>query len=47
MVRKGNTCRGAALRIACLDGLVVEEVVSPSRQVLMENFRNQVEEDPL
>lgn len=47
VVRRENTCRGAALRIACLDGLVGEEVESPSRQVLMENFRNQVEEDPL
>ena len=36
-----------ASRIAYLDGLVEAEVVLPSRLVLMENFRNPVEEDPL
>lgn len=33
------------MRIAYLDGLVEVEVVLPSRLVLMENFRNSVEED--
>lgn len=46
-VRKGNTYHGVAWRIACLDGLVEVEVELPSRQVLMENFRSQVEEDPV
>ena len=42
-----NTYRGVALRIAYRDGLVGVEVGLPSRPVLMENFRNQVEEDPV
>lgn len=45
--RKENTYRGVALRIACLDGPVEVEVELPSRQVLMENFRSPVAEDPL
>lgn len=40
-----NTFRGEALRIACLDDLVEVEVVSPSRPVLMENFRTPVGKD--
>ena len=45
--RRENTYRGVAMRIAYLDGLVEVEVESPSRQVLMESFRNQAEEGPL
>ena len=45
--RREHTCRGEVFRIAYLDGLVEEEVVSPSRLVLRENFRSPVEEDPL
>ena len=42
-----NTYHEVASRIAYRGDLVEGEVESPSRQVLMEHFRNQVEEGPL
>ena len=44
--RRENTYRGVALGIAYRGGPVEGEVESPSRQVLMENFRTQIEEVP-
>ena len=45
--RRENTYHEVALGIAYRGGPVEGEVESPSRQVLMENFRTQVEEVPL
>ena len=42
-----STYHEVASRIAYRGDLVEGEVESPSRQVLMENFRNRVEEGPL